>query len=1260
MNTMKKQLLLIVIACMAITSVAWAQQPGSLDASFNGKGMKSFSFAKNTQAENVTASFLQPDGKLLVAMISYSGGLFDTTSYIARFLPDGREDLSFGVSGKRDLDANFLFGNNAYFVAYSIALQSDGTIILGGTRRSFDYNYPCIVSLKPDGSFNELFGNGTSYVWFSSYQNNMILTVQVHPKTGNIWASGGGPSYGTSSFFISCLTRTGQAHLGDGGVMYNDFFPNGTGYDYATCSVIKGTTLYIGGTVQLSDSKRHFGVMAIDINTGFKKSSFFYDGEGGGTVTTPFPIGADNSNAECSALRFAPDSNSLFLAGTIVDGNNTSVSSFMLTKINLKDGGYLDEAFSEGGTKVYRMNNTSDNHARSFDIEPNGKMMLAGTLTDFDAMSYWTALKLLPNGSIDESFGTAGRKVYNGNNGNSLIKGGFTGISFVHYNKSSQKYLFVGHYINPVLFTLDALAKRINNNGEPDNSFANNSEKIFWGKDENSFLRDVAVRSDGKMVIVGSSRTQTKKYRDAIAFFNADGSQDKNFGGTGVVFLSTVLPVLENAIIVDVEVLPNNKILVAGHQRDTLNTADSSDLFVVRLNENGSVDDAFGSGGYVIKGFYSRHDILQGMVLQGNDILLYGYGTNTLASYSIGFGIMRISSAGIFDGSFGTGGFYFFPAVKNLPDEDALGKDCEVRVRGDGKIIGANYKMNTSSNNDMAVFMLSKDGIINLDFGGNGDGIFLGDYGPNGDQRATALYIYPNNKILAGGSSALASQKDYALVKLNEDGTKDADFGSSGWSVINEGFPNEGFSYLTVNDDKIIGTGYYLQNSKLFATALRFNAKGALDNSFGVKGYIVLGSSLPISSLVANNKLYIAGGDRKLDGQTVYNGLVYRMNLGSGPSIKTTNLLVSDYNKFLGDAPFLLSPNSNSPGAKTYSISYSTSGCATVNPTTGLVTMTCATVNYGSIVIQVIQPATTGFSADTAYSTLNIGKGIPEIVFNQQGDTLTSYFELVATSTSDATAQFYPVDPYEQIILIDGGGLAYVNQEGCVDVTVHYEETNNYLAADRITSVCGYTVLLPPVAFNDNLNLNYPVNSAVSINPLTNDEAYTGTLKASGIDLDPSEEGIQRRYYSPALGKFEVDTLLGVVIYTPFEGFMGNGSIDYVLYDSKGSASATAKIFVNITSLSEPVALRATELFTPNNDGLNDAFVINTVLGKENELKIFDRNGAELFTKNNYNNDWYGELPNGKKAENGIYYYTFKEQNGEKTRELQGVVELRR
>ncbi|KAA9340300.1 gliding motility-associated C-terminal domain-containing protein [Adhaeribacter soli] len=60
-------------------------------------------------------------------------------------------------------------------------------------------------------------------------------------------------------------------------------------------------------------------------------------------------------------------------------------------------------------------------------------------------------------------------------------------------------------------------------------------------------------------------------------------------------------------------------------------------------------------------------------------------------------------------------------------------------------------------------------------------------------------------------------------------------------------------------------------------------------------------------------------------------------------------------------------------------------------------------------------------------------------------------------------------------------------------------------------------------------------------------------------------------------------------------------------------------------------------ILTPNNDGKNDAFVIeNLKWYPQNELRIFNRWGKEVYQSKNYLNNWKAE-----KVSAGIYYYLF-------------------
>lgn len=64
-------------------------------------------------------------------------------------------------------------------------------------------------------------------------------------------------------------------------------------------------------------------------------------------------------------------------------------------------------------------------------------------------------------------------------------------------------------------------------------------------------------------------------------------------------------------------------------------------------------------------------------------------------------------------------------------------------------------------------------------------------------------------------------------------------------------------------------------------------------------------------------------------------------------------------------------------------------------------------------------------------------------------------------------------------------------------------------------------------------------------------------------------------------------------------------------------------------------------IFTPNFDGINDAFIIPCLSGANfpnNELKIFDQWGSELFRAAPYRNNWEG-TKNGQPLTDGTYFY---------------------
>jgi gliding motility-associated-like protein len=64
--------------------------------------------------------------------------------------------------------------------------------------------------------------------------------------------------------------------------------------------------------------------------------------------------------------------------------------------------------------------------------------------------------------------------------------------------------------------------------------------------------------------------------------------------------------------------------------------------------------------------------------------------------------------------------------------------------------------------------------------------------------------------------------------------------------------------------------------------------------------------------------------------------------------------------------------------------------------------------------------------------------------------------------------------------------------------------------------------------------------------------------------------------------------------------------------------------------------------FTPNDDGVNDYFIIDKIKDyPQNSLSITDRWGVEVYSAAPYTNNWNGLNKNGKPLADDIYYYVF-------------------
>jgi uncharacterized delta-60 repeat protein len=152
-----------------------------------------------------------------------------------------------------------------------------------------------------------------------------------------------------------------------------------------------------------------------------------------------------------------------------------------------------------------------------------------------------------------------------------------------------------------------------------------------------------------------------------------------------------------------------------------------------------------------------------------------------------------------------------------------------IAVQGDGRIVLGGYAQ-FSSNFDFALSRYLSDGTLDTSF--DSDGRLTVHLGSNSD-LAMSVVLTPDGKVLAGGRS----NGNAAVLRLNDDGTRDMTFGASGLVLIDLGGTQDVINAMLVTSDgQYLLAGAAGTNGGRDFAIMRLSSTGALDMSFGTGG----------------------------------------------------------------------------------------------------------------------------------------------------------------------------------------------------------------------------------------------------------------------------------------------------------------------------------------------------------------------------------------------------------------------------------------
>jgi len=114
------------------------------------------------------------------------------------------------------------------------------------------------------------------------------------------------------------------------------------------------------------------------------------------------------------------------------------------------------------------------------------------------------------------------------------------------------------------------------------------------------------------------------------------------------------------------------------------------------------------------------------------------------------------------------------------------------------------------------------------------------------------------------------------------------------------------------------------------------------------------------------------------------------------------------------------------------------------------------------------------------------------------------------------------------------------------------------------------------------------------------------------------------------------------------------GDNKFVWTISNGICPAESdEVVIKVNIISPP------NVFTPNNDGINDFYVIPGIENRKNELIVVNRLGTKVFGAENYQNEWDGKYK-GEDLPEDVYYYVLNIYWDDGVEKISGYIVIKR
>ncbi|MEU6582969.1 hypothetical protein [Nocardia sp. NPDC046763] len=400
--------------------------------------------------------------------------------------------------------------------------------------------------------------------------------------------------------------------------------------------------------------------------------------------------------------------------------------------------GTLDTGFGDGGKVTTDLGSQAD-HANAVVVQPDGKIVVAGSTLDPAQGDNFAVVRYSSNGKLDNGFGAGGKVTTD--------FGGKSDVASAIALQSDGKIVAVGTSHGTTTGDNIALA-RYTSDGKLDSGFGTGGQVSTDLGTAADHGNAVAVQSDGKIVVVGSTRDQVQGDNFVVVRYTPDGKLDRGFGDSGKV--STDFGgKADTAKSVVVE--SDGKIVVAG---TSIGTTTGDNIAVARYTSDGKLDPGFGVGGQVSTDLGTAADHGNAVAVQSDGKIVV-VGSTKDPVQGDNFLVVRYTQDGKLDSGFGENG----KAVTDFGGKADVA--AAVALAHDGKIVVVGTSSGTATGDNIALARYTSDGKPDSGFGA--DGKVSTDLGTAAD-HGNALALQANGEIVVAGTTRDPAQGDNFVV----------------------------------------------------------------------------------------------------------------------------------------------------------------------------------------------------------------------------------------------------------------------------------------------------------------------------------------------------------------------------------------------------------------------------------------------------------------------------------------------------------------